>query len=265
MRGSIQQRGPSSWRIRIDLDRVGGDRQRRFFTVRGTRKDAQRELARLLVAADTGSLPDATQVTIGAYLTNYLDNATGLSPKTLERYRELAARQIIPHLGDVKLQKLRPEHLEAWHAKLIAGGLAARTIGHAHRVLRLGAKARPREWRREPQRRGHTQAAAARGERDRDPYSRPDHRRPRGAPRSHAAPYRLARTCYRLAPWRAARVAMVRRRSRPRRASRRALARGDCGRPPAQVAQDETRAPIDHLAARGDRRAPRAQDPTNAA
>ena len=140
MRGSIQQRGRSSWRLRIDLERAGGDRQRRFFTVRGTRKDAQKELARLLVAADTGALPDPTQVTIGAYLTNYLDNATGLSPKTIERYRELVARQIIPHLGDVKLQKLRPEHLEAWHAKLIAGGLAARTIGHAHRVLSSALK-----------------------------------------------------------------------------------------------------------------------------
>src|SRR6476661_3998260 len=37
--------------------------------------------------------------------------------------------------GDVKLQKLRPEHIDRWHAALMATGLAPRTIGHAHRVL----------------------------------------------------------------------------------------------------------------------------------
>jgi integrase len=53
----------------------------------------------------------------------------------LERYRELAEHQIIPHLGDVRLQKLHPEHLDRWHAALLATGLAPRTIEHAHGVL----------------------------------------------------------------------------------------------------------------------------------
>src|SRR5262249_44951688 len=51
------------------------------------------------------------------------------------RYRELAERQIIPHLGDLKLQALKPEHLERWHAALLQSGISARTVGHAHRVL----------------------------------------------------------------------------------------------------------------------------------
>jgi hypothetical protein len=33
---------------------------------------------------------------------------TDLAPKTLERYRQLAERQIIRHLGAIALQKLRP-------------------------------------------------------------------------------------------------------------------------------------------------------------
>jgi integrase len=67
--------------------------------------------------------------------------ATHLAPKTIERYRELAECQIIPHLGRIELQKLRPAHIADWHTKLQkAGGrngrpLAARTVGHAHRVL----------------------------------------------------------------------------------------------------------------------------------
>jgi hypothetical protein len=81
-----------------------------------------------------GTLADPSQVTVGDYLTNFLANATHISPKTLERYHELAARQIIPHLGEIKLQKLRPEDLERWH-KALAATLSARTIGHAHRLV----------------------------------------------------------------------------------------------------------------------------------
>ena len=51
---------------------------------------------------------------------------------------------MIPHLGALPLQKLRPAHIADWHAKLMkAGGqggrpLSARTTGHAHRVLHRG-------------------------------------------------------------------------------------------------------------------------------
>jgi integrase len=55
----------------------------------------------------------------------------------MERYGELAEWQIIPHLGATKLQKLRPEAIRQWHNILLGQGLKARTVGHAHRLLRL--------------------------------------------------------------------------------------------------------------------------------
>src|SRR5690348_7149344 len=134
MRGSIRQRSAGSWEIQLELDRVAGKRHRRFVSVKGTKKDAQRELTRLLSAADDGTLPDPTKQTVGEYVRRLLGSSLDQSPKTLERYRELAERQIIPHLGDIRLQKLQPDHVSQWHATLISGGLSARTVGHAHRV-----------------------------------------------------------------------------------------------------------------------------------
>lgn len=64
-----------------------------------------------------------------------------LSPKTLERYRQLAEQQIVPHLGMIPLQKLKPGHVQQWHGTLLNQGgergrpLSPRTVGHAHRVL----------------------------------------------------------------------------------------------------------------------------------
>jgi integrase len=65
-----------------------------------------------------------------------------ISAKTAERYRELVENQIVPHIGDKTLQKLKPADIENWHTALRTngrkdgkGGVSARTIGHAHRVL----------------------------------------------------------------------------------------------------------------------------------
>ena len=84
-----------------------------------------------------GTLPDPSNTTLAEYLRAWLDGAANVSPKTRERYAELGERQILPHPGATKLQKLTPEHVQQWHAKLSAGALSPRTVGHAHRVLRL--------------------------------------------------------------------------------------------------------------------------------
>lgn len=143
MRGNITRRGKSSWRLKFDLgtDPATGKRLTRFVTVRGKRQDAEKELTRLLSAAHDGTLVEPSKVTVAEYLKGWMDGAHGLANKTAERYRQLIDQQIVPHLGAVPLQKLRPAQVEEWHGILLrAGGkdgkpLSARTVGHAHRVL----------------------------------------------------------------------------------------------------------------------------------
>jgi integrase len=143
MRGNITRRGKASWRLKFDVgaDPVTGKRRIRYQTVTGKRQDAERELARLVTAAHDGTLVEPSKLTLADYLRAWLDGSHGLAPKTAERYRELVERQIIPHLGAVALQKLKPAHVADWHAILLKSGrkdggpLAPRTVGHAHRVL----------------------------------------------------------------------------------------------------------------------------------
>jgi len=148
--GNITRRGKRSWRLKFeagDRDMATGKRKTRYVTVRGTKKDAQRELIRLLAEVDHGTAVDPSRVTVAEYLWGWLESANDLSPKTIERYRQLAERQIIPHLGATLLQKLRPLQIHNWHATLLNSGgkdgkpLSARTVGHAHRVLH-GARER---------------------------------------------------------------------------------------------------------------------------
>jgi integrase len=143
MPGSITRRGKNSWRLKFEAgERTDtGKRRTRYVTVRGTKKAAQIELIRLLAAVDNGTAVDPSKATVAEYIRSWLDGANYLAPKTMERYRELAEHQIIPHLGNTTLQKLRPSQIADWHAALLRSGgrngrpLAARTVGHAHRVL----------------------------------------------------------------------------------------------------------------------------------
>ena len=65
-RGTIQSRSPGSFWIRYSLgrDRVTGKRRWATATVRGPRKDAERELTRRLRTVDTGEHVDPQRMTV---------------------------------------------------------------------------------------------------------------------------------------------------------------------------------------------------------
>ena len=69
-RGHLHQRSPGSFRLRYTLGRdpVTGKRRTATATVRGTRKDAERELTRLLRAIDTEEHVDPTRITVRQWL-----------------------------------------------------------------------------------------------------------------------------------------------------------------------------------------------------
>jgi integrase len=133
--GGIDGRGEDRWRLRW---RVADKRYTKSF--HGTKRAAQTELRRLLKSADDGAHVAPDKATLADYLRGWLDGDRDLSPKTLERYHQLAEQQIIPHLGATVLQNLRPAQIQEWHATLLRSGgmggrsLSARTVGHAHRV-----------------------------------------------------------------------------------------------------------------------------------
>lgn len=146
MKGSITQRGRNSWRLKFDAGRdATGKRRTRYITFRGSKRQAQVKLAELIAVDAKGEYIEPSKVTVAEFVRERVNvwEATGdISPRTAERYRELVENQIVPHLGTKLLQKLRPLNIEEWHALLRVsgrargqGGVAPRTIGHAHRVL----------------------------------------------------------------------------------------------------------------------------------
>lgn len=138
MKGNITRRGKNSWRLKFDADRdATGKRRIQYATVRGGKRDAQIKLAELIAANSKGEYVEPSKATVAEFVRARVDQwhaAGDISARTAQRYKQLVENQIVPHLGAKLLQKLRPLDIEEWHTTL-RSGLAARTIGHAHRVL----------------------------------------------------------------------------------------------------------------------------------
>ena len=84
----------------------------------------------------TGASVDPSKITIAEFLDRWDRDfaAVHVTPKTRERYRQIANKQVVPNIGQVPLQKLRPAHLADLYAKLLKAGLSPRTVGHVHRL-----------------------------------------------------------------------------------------------------------------------------------
>jgi integrase len=112
----------------------------------GTKKDAERELNRLLHELDTGAYIDPSRLTVAEYLDKWLiDYAkTNVSGKTYERYEGIVRDHLKPALGANLLTKLQPLHVQAHYSASLKngrkdgrdGGLSAQTVVHHHSVLR---------------------------------------------------------------------------------------------------------------------------------
>lgn len=145
MKGHIRQRGERSWEIKFDAGRepATGKRLTRYHSFKGTKREAQVELTRLMAEAQSGRSIAPNRITVSQFLDEFERDwaPTNVSAKTRERYGELLRVHVRPHLGDVRLQQLEPADLNRLYLRLAKvkpdgrARLSARTIGHAHRVV----------------------------------------------------------------------------------------------------------------------------------
>ncbi|MGH7926394.1 MAG: site-specific integrase [Candidatus Binatia bacterium] len=104
--------------------------------MRGTKKEAELALAKLIHAVETGLDFNATKWTFGEYADRWLQSkAKKVRPKTIQRYSDLMRLHIVPVIGNIKLLKLKPLHLEKVYEEADARGLAPQSVLHLHRVL----------------------------------------------------------------------------------------------------------------------------------
>jgi integrase len=133
--GSIRRRATGNWE-----GRYTGSDGRRHSLYAHTRREAQERLRSALNAADHGIRPIGRQLTVAAYLDDWLATSVRqrCRPRTADSYAETVRRYIAPAIGGIPLAKLEPEHVGRMLAALAARGtLSASTQRYAYTVLRI--------------------------------------------------------------------------------------------------------------------------------
>ncbi|MBE3586525.1 MAG: tyrosine-type recombinase/integrase [Thermoanaerobacter sp.] len=144
-RGHIRQRGENSWEIIYDAPRQPGQkRNQKSLTVRGTKKDAERKLREILHQIDTNTYVDPGKITFGQFLNRWLNDycKINLTQTTYDGYKLNIEKHIIPALGDIRLSKLQPLHLQGFYRQALEsgrldgkGGLSPKTVHQLHRII----------------------------------------------------------------------------------------------------------------------------------
>lgn len=111
-------------------------------TIRGTKREAQRVLARLVTEVDEGRHVAAASSRFGDVLERWLEvKANVVESTTLANYRWIAVTYMAPRLGAVALDKIRALDLDSFYAGLRSSGgsdgkpLSARTVRLCHTVV----------------------------------------------------------------------------------------------------------------------------------
>lgn len=137
MKGNLTRRGRHSWRLKFDAGSdPAGRRITKFVTLRGTRRQAQEEAAKILASVAGGTHVDPSSETVAQFAERWLRDWAddNISNKTWTRYAQLLRKHLCARFGAVPLQKLRAADLQATYAAMAQAGLADRTRLHLHRV-----------------------------------------------------------------------------------------------------------------------------------
>ena len=153
MKGSIRQRGTSSWELRVYAGTDPDTRRRRWATrtVRGTRSDAERELVQLAAQANVAPAVGA-RTTVAALLDRWhARGCAGWSPTTARSVGSIIDKHLRPRLGHLLVGDLTAAVVDDFYAKLRVDGrgdgepLSVGTVRRIHSVLH-SALAQAQRW-----------------------------------------------------------------------------------------------------------------------
>jgi integrase len=117
--------GKLVWRLIVSCGSHNGKRRRRREYFHGTRKEAERALARIVIGMADGTLSASPQMSLKNWAMMWLDThaAKHLAANTMAGYRPIVEKRIIPALGHIALDKLKARHISEFYTNLEEEGI----------------------------------------------------------------------------------------------------------------------------------------------
>ncbi|AKX94979.1 phage integrase SAM-like domain-containing protein [Neomoorella thermoacetica] len=136
MRGHIRKRSENSWTVVVEMPRDPETKKRRqkWVTVHGTKKEAEKVLAELLLEAGQRNYSvEAEKITVEMYLKRWLEAIKSTIRESTYGHYGNAVAAFIPYIGQITLAKLNPLHIQEALSKI----LDTRSSGTAREYLAI--------------------------------------------------------------------------------------------------------------------------------
>jgi integrase len=134
--GSIHQRPNGLWEGAVRVLTPNGGKKR-VHVYGQTRAEVNRKLRSLTETSDKGIPRSEKSWTVREWIEQWLNQAVAVHsrPRTLERYRSVADRYIVPYLGTARLRTLSVTEVQSAIDAMQADGVGTRTIQQFRQVL----------------------------------------------------------------------------------------------------------------------------------
>lgn len=145
MAGTIYRRGQNTFQVRVFLgyDPQTGKRRNHCKTIRGTKKDAEKYLTKILRELHTGTFVEPSRKTVREHLNEWLETTvrSRVRPQTYIDYKNIVRRYLsAASFAGIRLEHLTPAEIRGLYADLQEKGLSARIVRYTHAVLRSALK-----------------------------------------------------------------------------------------------------------------------------
>ena len=136
--GSIFLRADGYWVGTINIGYNEAGKRRRKTVYGETKKAVQEAMARLQSRKLDGTLGDAGRLTVGEFLTHWLENSAKptIRATTHASYQSVIKLHIKPRLGGLALSKLAPAHVQGLYSEMERTGASPRLRQLTHAILR---------------------------------------------------------------------------------------------------------------------------------
>lgn len=139
LQGTIRQRG-DAWQVTISTGRGADGRYHRQSFTCATEEEAQDKLMRLNMEKRTGELTVERLGSLAEFLDDWLAGVIkpNRSARTHELYKMICNRYLkAAPLASAKVERIRPQDVQAYYAALLANGVSVSMVHHVHRTLRV--------------------------------------------------------------------------------------------------------------------------------
>jgi integrase len=139
--GSIYRRKDGRW---VGQYEVNGERK---YVSGKTRAEVAKKLTKAIAERDAGLAFDAEGLTVGEYLTRWLDTVRGTVKDNTWSGHEINVRvHLAPALGSTQLDKLNPFQVQSFYRSKLDDGQSLASVLKVHNTLSKALKAAVR-WR----------------------------------------------------------------------------------------------------------------------